>query len=73
MKTRQFIVLLVAIFLQPVIMYFLWGYISQEILFFTPDREQVAEIQQDVWKLQDSVSSLVRWSEDVDIKLHLVD
>lgn len=73
MKTRQFIVLLVAIFLQPVIMYFWWGYLPQSILFSTPTRDQIVDIQQDIWKLQDSVSSLIRWSEDVDVKLHLVD
>lgn len=69
MKNRQFIVLLVAIFLQPIIMYFWWGYISQEILFSTPTREQVVEIKQDVSELQESVSSLAKWSEDIYVEL----
>ena len=46
-----------------------YGEISQEILFSTPTREQVVEIKQDVSELQESVSSLAKWSEDIYVEL----
>jgi hypothetical protein len=45
MKTWQFIILLMAIFLQPIIIYFWFGYWSQHIAFSQVQRDQVIELE----------------------------
>ena len=45
MKTWQFIILLIAIFLQPIIIYFWFGYRSQNIAFNQIDREQIVGLE----------------------------
>lgn len=63
MKNRQFRLLIIAIFLQPVIMYFWRGYWSQTIVYEKADRSQVSELHDMVYKLQDDVSWLVNQTE----------
>ena len=45
MKTWQFIILLVAIFLQPVIIYYWFGYWSQHLVSNQVQREQVINLE----------------------------
>ena len=45
MKTWQFIALLIAIFLQPVICYCWRGYWSQHIAFNQVDREKIVKLE----------------------------
>ena len=54
MKTRQFIVLLIAIFLQPIIIYFWFWYWNQHIAFNQVSREQINKIEYDMQHIKDS-------------------
>ena len=54
MKTWQFIILLVAISLQPIICYFWFWYWNQHIAFSQVSREQVNKIEYDIQHIKDS-------------------
>jgi len=60
MKTWQFIVLLIAIFLQPIIIYFWWGYWSQHIAFNQVDREQITQLEQKLNIVIDNQGTIIR-------------
>jgi len=65
MKTRQFIVLLVAIFLQPVICYCWWGYRSQHIAFNQVDRDHFIKLEEKVNHLEEDIQTIYNWETDI--------
>jgi len=59
MKTWQFIILLVAIFLQPVICYFWFWYWNQHIAFSQVSREQVIDLDKKLNIIIDNQDTII--------------
>lgn len=72
MKNRQFRVLLVAILLQPVIMYFWWGY-EVEYIHHASNTENTQDIKESLWKIYNTVWDIFPKLESMEYDIWIIE
>lgn len=72
MKNRQFRVLLVAILLQPIIVYFRWGYRVEDI-HYASNRENVQDIEGHLKEIDNDIEEAISDISTIKINVLAID
>ncbi len=72
MKNRQFRILLVAILLQPVIMYFWWGY-RVEYIHYASNTENTKDIKEYLMNIDQNVVNLDEKLESMEYNIWIIE